>query len=237
VKRAVLTTIRSLFDSIKHSILTNSIEWFRTDSDLILGFCGKKGSWGVYRYWLNESDTWEFCHAGTKEWDRYHQKVYWKGDADPIEFNELKDKVPPIPRKLPPRSIRDLVDIPEKEAPYTSVTNRLLEKINVCHGGRLSVYVVLMEDRYETVLGDGCYRDFESAFFDESSAQSHIEKDFEPHEFIEFHIRKVHLMAKENGVVLDTKGAKISPFDHFGLRQICEDLDTKIVWRNGRPAL
>jgi hypothetical protein len=229
MKRRVLTAIRSLFDSAIHSILTHSIEWFRTDSDLILGFCGKKGSWGVYRYWLNQSDTWEFCHAGTKEWDRYHQKVYWKGDADPIKFNELKGKVPPFPRKLPPRAICDVADLPEKEEPYTSATNELLEKINTSPGRRLPVYVVLMENRYETVLGDGCYRDFESAFFDESSAKSHIENDFEPHEFVEFHIRKVHLMTKENGVILDTKGANISPFDHFWLKQICEDLAVKIV--------
>ena len=231
MKRRVLTAIRSLFDSAKHAILMSSIEWYRTDSALILGFCGRKGSWGVYCYWLDESDTWEFCHAGTKEWDRFHQKVYWQGRADPITFNELKGKVPPIPRKLPPKAIHDVVHLPEKEAPLplTSVTNELIERINACPGRRLPAYVVLMEDRYETALGDGCYRDFESAFFDESSAKSHIKNDFEPHEFIEFQIRKVHLFSSENGVVLDTKGAKISPFDHFGLRQICDDLAAKKV--------
>ena len=225
----MLTKIKSFFSTWMNVILIASIEWYRTDSDLILGFLGKKGSRGVYRYWLNESDTWEFCHAGTKEWDRYHQKVYWKGDADPIKFNELKGKVPPIPRKLPPRAIRDVIDLPEKEAPYTSVTNELLEKINACPGRRVPVYVVLEENRYETVFGDGCFRHFESAFFDESSAQSHIENDCEQHELLWFHIRIVHLVASEDGVVLDTKGAKISPFDHFGLGQICDDLAAKIA--------
>ncbi|MCK4792991.1 MAG: hypothetical protein KAV87_55185 [Desulfobacteraceae bacterium] len=231
MKRRMLIKIKSFFSTCMNVKLMASIEWYRTDSDLILGFCGKKGSRGVYRYWLNQSDTWEFCHAGTKEWDRYHQKVYRQGRADPIKFNELKGKVPPVPlpRQLPPKAIRDVVDLPEKAAPYTSATNELLERINACPGRRLPAYVVLMEDRYESVLGDGTYRHFESAFFDESSAQSHIENDFEPHEFIEFHIREVHLVASENGVVLDTKGAKISPFDHFGLRQICDDLAAKIV--------
>ena len=231
MKRRVRTAIRSLFDSAKHAILTRSIEWYRTDSDLILGFCGRKGSWGVYCYWLDESDTWEFCHAGTKEWDRFHQKVYWQGRADPVTFNELKDKVPPIPHQLPPKAIRDVVDLPEKEEPLplTSVANKLLVRINACPGRRLTVYVVLMENKYDTVFGDGCYRDFESAFFDESSAQSHIKNDFEPNEFLEFPIRKVHLVASENWVVLDTKGAKISPFDHFRLQQICDNLAAKIV--------
>ena len=89
--------------------------------------------------------------------------------------------------------------------------------------------MVLEEDRYETVFGNGCFRHFESAFFDESSAQSHIDKDCEQHELLWFHIRIIHLVASDNGVVLDTKGAKISPFDHFGLGQICDDLSKKIA--------
>jgi hypothetical protein len=141
----------------------------------------------------------------------------------------LKGKVPPVPRKLPPKAIRDTVDLPEKETPCRSVSKELFEKINTCPGRRLAVYIVLMEDTYETALGDGCFRHFESVFFDEESAQSHIENDLKPHEFIEFHIRKVHLLSSKNGVVLDTKNAKISPFDHFGLRQICEGLAAKIA--------
>lgn len=223
-----LTAIRSFFNVIKNAIRTCLIEWYRTDSDLILGFCGRKGFGGVYCYWLDQSDIWEFFHAGTKEWDRFHQKVYWQGRADPIKFRELKGKVPPVPPK-PPRSVKPNVSaLPEKEAPYTSATKELLEKITSCEGKRLPVYVVLMEDRYETVLGDGCFRHFESVFFDESSAQSHIKNDVEQHELLWFHIRKVHLIATENGVVLDTKGANISPFDLFGVQEICECLADRI---------
>ena len=205
------------------------IEWYRTDNDLILGFCGKKGHIGVYRYWLNRSDDWEFCPAGTKLWDRYHQMVYWQGRADPCTVKELKGEVPPLPRKFPPPTRYHITDPPEQETPNALAGSKLYERVNSVPDKRLAVYVVLMEDRYETVLGDGCFRNFESAFFDESSAQSHIENDFEPHEFIEFHIRKVHLVAGENGVVLDTKGAKISPFDHFTLQQVCDDLAAKIA--------
>ena len=229
MKRRMLTKIKSFFSTWMNVILIASIEWYRTDSDLILGFLGKKGSRGVYRYWLNESDTWEFCHAGTKEWDRYHQKVYWKGDADPIKFNELKGKVPPIPRKLPPRAIPNVVDLPRKKAPYTSVTNELLEKINACPGSRTRARRASRPRAASAAFGDGCFRHFESAFFDETSAQSHIDNDCEQHELLWFHIRIVHLVASEDGVVLDTKGAKISPFDHFGLGQICDDLSAKIA--------
>lgn len=224
-----LTAIRSFFNVVKHAIRTGLIEWYRTDSDLILGFCGRKGFGGVYCFWLDQSDTWEFFHAKTKEWDRFHQKVYWQSRADPIKFSELKGKVPPVPPK-PLRNAKPNVSaLPEKEAPYTSATKELLEKITACAGKRLPVYVVLMEDRYETSVGDGCFRHFESVFFDELSAQSHIENDVEQHELLWFHIRKVHLVATENGVVLDTKGTNISPFDHFGVQEICENLAEKII--------
>jgi hypothetical protein len=224
-----LIAIRSFINALKHAIRTSLIEWYRTNSDLILGFCGKKGFGGVYCYWLDQSDTWEFFHAGTKEWDRFHQKVYWQGRADPIKFKELKGKVPPLPPKPSRNANPDVSALPGKKAPYTSATKELLDKITAYEGKRLPVYVVLMEDRYETAMGDGCFRYFESAYFDELSAQSHIENDVEQHELLGFHIRKVHLIATENGVVLDINGANISPFDHFGVQEICENLAEKII--------
>ena len=224
-----LTAIRSFFNVVIHVIRIRGIEWYRTDSNLILGFCGRKGFGGVYCYWLDKSDTWEFFHAGTREWDRFHQKVYWQGRADPIKFSELKGKVPSVPPKPPRNAKPDVYIQADQDAPYTSATKELLEKITACEGKRMPVYVVLMEDRYETALGDGCFRNFESVFFDESSAQLHIENDVEQHELLYFHIRKMHLIATENGVVLDTKGANISPFDHIGVQEICEYMAEKII--------
>ena len=212
--------------------LIHSIEWYRTDSDIILGFCGKKGHKGVYRYVLNWSDDWEFCPPGTRLWDRYHQMVYYQGRANFCTYKELKGEVPPLPRRFPPPKSYHVTDPPEIGTPNALPGSSLFERVNSAPDKKLPVYVVLKEDRYETVFGDGCFRNFESAFFDESSAQSHIENDFEPHEFIEFHIRRVYLMVKENGVILDTKGAKISPFDHFGLGQICDDLSRRMSGLN-----
>jgi len=224
----MLTKIKSIFQTGMNAILMPSIEWYQ-DDDLILGFCGNKGSRGVYRYWLNESDDWEFCPAGSRLWDRYHQKVYWQGRADLYPFKELKGKVPPLPRKFPPPKKYHVTDPPEKKTSNALAGSKLFERVNSSLDKRLPVYVVLMEDRYETAVGDGCFRNFESAFFDRPSAESHIELDFEPHEFVAFHIRAVHLVARDDQLVLDTKNAELSPFDHFSLRQICDDLTAKIA--------
>jgi hypothetical protein len=222
-------SIQNLFKRIKYKIWKSSIKWYRTDSDMILGFCNK-GKWrGVYRCSMDGSNSWEFCREGTKEWDRYHQKVYWQGRASPITFSEFKDKAPPLPQKLPPEAIRNVVvNLPEKEGPYSGAPDKLLHKIHACPGQRMPVHVVLMEDRYESALGDGIFRNFDSAFFDKNSAQSHIENDFEPNEFVQFQIRKLYLAAVGNGVILDTKDANISPFDHFSLRQVCDDLADRL---------
>ena len=45
------------------------IDWYRSD-DLILGFCGPVGAYGVYRCWLGGRRRWEFCPAGTEAWER-----------------------------------------------------------------------------------------------------------------------------------------------------------------------
>jgi hypothetical protein len=229
MKRWIPKIIKSFFSTVMNVKLILSIEWYRTDNDLILGFCGKKGHRGVYLYWLNRSDDWEYCPAETKAWDHYHQMVYWQGRADSCTFEELKGEVPPLPREFPPPTRYHVTDPPEKGTPNALAGSKLFERVNSVSDKRLPVYVVLEEDRYETVFGDGCFRNFESAFLDRRSAESHVELDFEPHEFIAFHIRLVHLVARDDQLVLDMNNAEISPFDYFSLQQICDDIAPKIV--------
>ena len=228
MKPRLLKKIKAIFSAYVTRKLIGSIEWYRTYNETILGFCGKKGSRGVYRYILNWSDDWEFCPAGTKLWDRYDQMVYWQGKADPCTFKELKDEVPPIPREFPPPIRYHVTDPPEKETPNALAGSKLFERVSSAPDKILPIYVVLVEDRYETVFGDGCYRNFESVFFDRNSAESHVELDFEPHEFVEFHIRALHLVAQNDRLVLNTDNDEISPFDHFTLGQICDYLSTII---------
>ena len=204
------------------------IEWYQSDN-LILGFCGFKGSIGVYRFFLDHSKEWEFCPPETKLWDRYHQKVYFQGKADFIDFSDVADRVPLIPAEFPPPFNLHIADPPEATTPNVLPGSGLFERVNALLDKRLSVYIVLKEDTYESAVGDGIFRYFESAFFDQKEAEANIRKELKPGGFYLFHIRKVSLTISNNELFLDINGCDLSPFDHFTRQEVCDDLAKKMI--------
>lgn len=204
------------------------IEWYQSD-DLILGFCGFKGSLGVYRFFLDRSGEWQFCPPETRIWDCYHQKVYLQGRADPCSFSDLADRVPPLPAQFPPPQNFHTGDPPEPPTPNVLPGSWVFEKVKDAPNRRLSIYVVLKEDTYESAVGDGIFRYFKSAHFDRKDAKSNIKKELKSSEFYSYHIRKIYLIISDNEVILDIKGCDLSPFDHFTRQQICDDLAKRIT--------
>jgi hypothetical protein len=204
------------------------IEWYECDNDLILGFCGYRGDQGVYCYWLNRSDKWQFCPAETKAWDFYHQKVYLQGRADRIEFGTLVGRVPSLPAQFPPPEKYHVTDPPEPYTPNVLPESKIFEKVKYAPTRRVPVYVVLREDMYESMVGNGIFRYFESAFFEQTAAESYI-KTLESKGGYSYHIREVYLTISGNVVALVTKGCDLSPFDHFTRQQICDELAKRIT--------
>ncbi len=198
------------------------IDWYRSD-DLILGFCGPVGAGGVYRCWLGGRRRWEFCPAGTEAWDWYHQKAYRQHKADPFAFDDLKDRLPPLPVGFPPPADCHVADPPEPDTANARRGGPVFERVLSAPGGRLPVYVVLFEDLYESALGDGIFRYFEAAYTDEAAARRHIEAGA-GEAFRARHLREVFLTISVDDVVLDTEGCELSPFDNFRRQQICDDL-------------
>jgi hypothetical protein len=206
------------------------IEWCRSldNPDLVLGFCGSMGADGVYRFWLDKSDDWEFCPAETKAWDWYHQKRYRQGKVELCTFDEVREAAPPLPRRFPPPVKYHLLDPPEPKTANARRGSKVFDRVLSAPDRRLPVYVVLREDRYESLFGDGVFRDFEAAFLDAASAEHYIENDAEQHEFLEYHLREVYLAVSGKRGVLDTEGCNLSPFDHFTGAEICDDLVKKL---------
>jgi hypothetical protein len=171
------------------------------------------------------------------------------------------DEVPSLPAEFPPPAKYHVKDPSEKSLldalPGGELVrrvrrvlpgNRLFKKICAAPERRLPVYVVLREDTYESALGDGVFRYFESAHPDEEAAKAHIDQycsskkrfmlytrkvyltlsvgslaldteDSEPY------IRKVYLTLSVENLALDTEDSNLSPFDHFTKAQIVSDLD------------
>ncbi len=197
------------------------ITWYRSD-DLILGFCGPSGTQGVYRFWLGESERWGFCSPETKSWDRYHQKVFLQGKADDCKFSDIVDEVPPLPTEFPPPAKYHVKDPSEKSV---RPSDELLKKIRAAPDERLPVCVVLYEDSYESALGDGIFRYFESAHLDDEAAKAHIDQYYASKKWSELYLRKVYLTLSVGSLALVTEDSNLSPFDHFTKEQIVSDLE------------
>lgn len=217
------------------------IDFYR-DDDLVLGFCGPSGSGGVYRYRLGRKargrGSWEFCPPGTKAWDRHHQQVFFHGRAEPCSLDDLGRKVPPLPEAFPPPKRLHVADPPAPKSRNVLPGTAVFEAVRSAPGTRLPVHVVLSEDRYESILGDGTFRDFEAAFLDAEAVRAFVaektgdgasETENPSRELgIVYHVRDLHLTIAEDRVALDTEGSELSPFDHFTREQICDDLAKRL---------
>jgi hypothetical protein len=202
---------------------------FHRSEDLILGVCGLQGFDGIYRLFLGSGRDWEFCPNGTKAWDWYHQLVFLKRGAKPCDPWALGDSVPPIPESFPPPERYIVRDPAEPEAPHAKQGSSVFERVAAAPRGCLRVYVVLYEDLYETRFGDGTFRDFSAAFFDEEAAQAYITSKAqaaspESRKLMEFHVRTVGLEIRGDVLALDEGDSGLSSFDHFTQRQVTDSL-------------
>lgn len=205
------------------------IAFYRSD-DLIMGFLGPHGAAGVWRNFLGSGHDWEFCAPESKDWDWYHQKVFRQGRAESCDWAEIADRLPPVPHGDPPPEKYHLREPPEPEALLAQPGSTLSGHVAAADG-RLPVYVVLYEDCYESSFGDGVFRDFDGAFPDESTARAYIAAKLDqvaPDIRVEYHVRPMHLEVKEGSLVLNTEGAELSPFDHFTLSQVTDDLAQRL---------
>jgi hypothetical protein len=216
-------------DTIKAQVSAPDEITFYRSEDLLLGLCGNWGVEGIYRLFLGTEGSWEFSPHETKAWDWYHQLVLRKGDATPCDPWALDEPVPPMPETHPPPERFIVRDAPEPEAPHATRGSRVFERVAAQPQGRLRVHVVLYEDRYESLFGDGVFRDFSAAFFGEKAAKSYIRRktqavNRESQQLMEFHIRTVELEVRGDVLVLDKETAALSPFDHFTLQQVTNNL-------------
>lgn len=207
------------------------IAFYRSD-DLIMGFLGLAGIAGV---WLMSPDgdrDWKFCPPGSKSWDRFHQKVYRQHKAEPCDAAGFADRLPPVPHGDPPPEKYHLHEPPEPIARQAKPGSKLFQYVTAA-GGRLPVYVVLCEDLYESGLGDGEFHYFDSAFFDDSTARARTAEKIEQdapnsRNIVAYHVRPMHLEVREGSLALDTDDAGLSPFDHFTLSQVTDELATRL---------
>ena len=199
---------------------------------LLLVSCGDVGFEGIFRLWFESSTSWEFCPPQSKSWDWYHQRIFRMRELE--EIDALPPKLPPLPKSFPPPKECHVVD-EEAETKSADVSGALNDRVRAA-GGSLTVYVLLTEDRYESLHGDGVFHNFETAYFDRAAAEAHareiddtFDTRFEPgSDKYAAYVREVVLKRSCWKLGIDDKKSERETFDNYELGQICDAL-TKLV--------
>jgi hypothetical protein len=148
---------------------------FETFSDSILVFLGEGGNAGVLR--RLESGAWQHLQAGSKEWDYFHQLVYRNFKADELTEQELALRGIALPdleayaSKAKPVAWSQNFD---GEVSFESVNPEVLADL-LARPSPQALFVVLIEDAYESAFGDGVALDAEAAFLDEAPARAFLD--------------------------------------------------------------
>jgi hypothetical protein len=193
-------------------------EWYLCGTTVVV-FCGAFGTDGLYRIVASPAARWEFCPIGTRLWDWYHQAAFYAHRAEPTRALDHPE-LPPLPAGWPPDPATTRLD--ETESSVHAQPGGAIWRVVERAGGELPVFIVLEEDTYETALGDGCFRDFRAAFYDESAARAAAAKTTGTHQ--QRHLRRAWLRIEAGELQLTIAAKDHTPFDHVTLADVCKAL-------------
>ena len=117
---------------------------------------------GSQGFFINHSngEGWNFIVPGSILWDALHQDLYFAlHDFSACQGGEEKvlPPLPPVP-KFKRLSWKD--NFLPKEALSARAYPSLTARLESAHEKQIRVWILLLEDKYETLQGDGCFRYF-----------------------------------------------------------------------------
>ncbi|MBI5240738.1 MAG: hypothetical protein HY926_09720 [Elusimicrobia bacterium] len=192
---------------------------FETFGGTVGIFLGEQGSDGVL---LHGKEGWVFHAVGSLAWDSLHQEAFRNHRVDFLEPKELKAKGLSLPdlgqyRGRPAVNWED--NFPAR-LPAAKVPAAVLRELG---GGPRPVFVVLLEDRYETGLGDGKYLYPEAAFWERDAAERFIadrkanEKDAAKREWHEYSLKEVSLRREGDEAAAELR---LESYQHFSVEDV-----------------
>jgi hypothetical protein len=196
-----------------------SVEYFADFDGYPIYASIEYGSKGIFR--LGRDDAkWEFVQPGSPHWDDIHQTLYWSRKVDNLTAVQIAalPPLPPIPeyKRL---SWRDyfLPAHPLNVSDYPNLAGMLKAQVNPA----VTVSVLLHEDRYETMLGDGEFHYLHSVFLEEPEAITYSLEHKE--EWSEYHLRKITFSLQENHIEFSDFNPE--RFDHFSVEEVLAMLE------------
>ncbi len=168
----------------------------------------------------SKSPTWEYIDPRGYLWDAFHQRIYRNQRSDKIDKEEIPKNFPPTPDSIP-ASLLNLPPLPSppplllKDYP---VVKKYLENLS---NHSAEIYVVLLEDLYESLHGDGKFHYIDSVFIHKADALKYCAE--KKTEFDFYHLRICNLKIESENISCEVASR---PFDHISKENILNLLAT-----------
>jgi hypothetical protein len=170
----------------------------------------------------SKSPRWEFIDPRGIRWDAVHQRIYRNGRADKVSKEDLPANFPPPPDSIPAEAI-NLPSLP-KQAPLLAKNYPAVAKyLSTFENKSVEIYVVLIEDLYESKFGDGKFHYPDCIFLDEATAQQYCSKNKNDND--DYHLRKCRLILDDGSISCEFFKQS---FDHIGGWEVLKLMNEKL---------
>jgi len=200
----------------------------------IIVFLGARGDKGLLLH--HQKGRWDFHHYGSIAWDSFHQQVYRNFKAETLSLTDLEQrgiKMPALGEYMQGTRGLSWTDNFSSEAPFDKVPAGVLRKLKSLSVDPADVYLVLLEDFYETSLGDGRYLYPHSAFWAKSAALEEVrrlqteETDAAKREWYRYYVKEVSLSVDKSKKMI-TASLNIEPYEHYSIDDVLRLLAARI---------
>ena len=207
--------------------MNDEVKYFRDiDTDALYACVGPMGVNAVFRLRrpLASETSWEFLVPGSPIWDAVHQRIYRNPRVEEVSPDEFQPRLPFLPEipRGPFPEWRDyfLSEHPINASKYPAVTKFLRTQ----EGETVMVVVVLHEDSYETMLGDGEFHYFGDVFLNREEAQDYMDQN--RGEWDRFHVRTMSIQL-DHGVFV-FPDFRPERYDRYQAEEVLKALETRL---------
>jgi len=217
-------------------IKDRDLNYCRNDNGILFAWRGPWG--GIFRLSGSGDDVrWELLMPQSPHWNAVHQAIFYTGRLEPVRPEELPKGIPEVPEEpagpFPSRIDYYLADRQLLISEYPKTATLVRNSKNL----ELEVHVVLREDGYETLLGDGEFHYLNRVFLRKSAAVDFVRQQHEdqmraqarqpPNVHLvpdEYHLRRVVLALSGDSLVLKVFQHEV--FDEHSAVDVLEMLET-----------
>jgi hypothetical protein len=180
----------------------------------------------MFIYRSRTDNAWEYVQQETKLFDLLHQEIFRNHRYDRVQWQDIEKEVPPFP-EIPENQVAktwkdNFQFAPENPENFPAV----LKMLKNSPQERNEVYLILYEDRYETLNGDGKFLTPYDVFLEDKESVTFIKKNEK--QYVKYFMKPFQVILNNNRIETDEK-SKPDSYEHYHLSDILKLLEKKIT--------